>query len=70
MRRIAVKEGDPTDMSHDHELTDWHVVEWFARRAAALVQPVHRKGPVVAPPTSAEWGRTHAELDDREIARV
>lgn len=30
MRRIAKREGEPTDMSRDHELTDWDDVDAFA----------------------------------------
>jgi menaquinone-dependent protoporphyrinogen oxidase len=35
MRRIAKKEGGPTDISRDHELTDWTVVRAFAQSVAA-----------------------------------
>lgn len=37
MRRIAAKEGGPTDSSRDHELTDWAQVERLAQRFDALV---------------------------------
>lgn len=37
MRRIAGKQGLPTDTSRNHDLTDWAVVERFADEAAALV---------------------------------
>jgi len=47
MRRIAKKEGGPTDTSRDHEMTDWtqvrdvaeelvRVMERPARQAAAV----------------------------------
>lgn len=40
MRRIAEKEGGPTDTSHDHELTDWPaldvVTDAFARDVVAV----------------------------------
>jgi menaquinone-dependent protoporphyrinogen oxidase len=29
MRRIARKEGAPTDTSRDHELTDWPALDRF-----------------------------------------
>lgn len=34
MRRIASKEGGPTDTSRDHELTDWTAVDTLAREFA------------------------------------
>jgi menaquinone-dependent protoporphyrinogen oxidase len=37
MRRIARKQGLPTDTSRDHDLTDWAAVERFADEAVALV---------------------------------
>ena len=37
MRWIVRREGGDTDMSHDHEYTDWHAVETFAQRVASLV---------------------------------
>lgn len=37
MRRIARKQGLPTDTSRNHDLTDWSTVERFADEAAALV---------------------------------
>ena len=40
MRRIAKKEGGPTDTSRDHELTDWGMVARFANGMGdALAQP-------------------------------
>jgi menaquinone-dependent protoporphyrinogen oxidase len=38
MRRIAKKQGLPTDTSRNHDLTDWAAVERFADEAAALVR--------------------------------
>ena len=35
MRRIARKEGGPTDTSRDHDLTDWAAVRAFAKGVAA-----------------------------------
>jgi menaquinone-dependent protoporphyrinogen oxidase len=37
MRRIAKKQGLPTDTSRNHDLTDWTAVERFADGAAELV---------------------------------
>jgi menaquinone-dependent protoporphyrinogen oxidase len=37
MKRIAKKEGGPTDTSRDHELTDWSAVERLARDLAEQV---------------------------------
>jgi menaquinone-dependent protoporphyrinogen oxidase len=34
MRRIAAREGGPTDTSRDHDLTDWTAVREFARNVA------------------------------------
>jgi menaquinone-dependent protoporphyrinogen oxidase len=34
MKRIAAKEGGPTDTSRDHELTDWDAVDRFAEKLA------------------------------------
>lgn len=34
MRRIAAKEGGPTDTSRDYEFTDWQAVDRFAERLA------------------------------------
>ncbi len=36
MRRIARSEGSDTDMSVDHEYTDWEAVDEFARNALAM----------------------------------
>ncbi len=43
MRRIAAKQGQPTDTSRDHELTDWSIVDRFAQSALALAvgDPAH-----------------------------
>jgi menaquinone-dependent protoporphyrinogen oxidase len=38
MRAISRREGGDTDMSHDHEYTDWQAVEQFARDVHRLVQ--------------------------------
>jgi menaquinone-dependent protoporphyrinogen oxidase len=35
MKRIAAKEGGPTDTSRDHELTDWEAVDRFAEKVVA-----------------------------------
>jgi menaquinone-dependent protoporphyrinogen oxidase len=40
MKRIARKEGGPTDTTRDHELTNWQHVDDFARRFARLAAPV------------------------------
>jgi menaquinone-dependent protoporphyrinogen oxidase len=40
MRRIAKQEGQPTDMSRDHELTDWADVDAFADDILAHLAPV------------------------------
>ena len=37
MKRISAKEGGPTDMSRDHELTDWARVDTFTRDFAERV---------------------------------
>jgi menaquinone-dependent protoporphyrinogen oxidase len=37
MRRIARKEGGPTDTSRDHELTDWSAVAFLSSRFAKEV---------------------------------
>jgi menaquinone-dependent protoporphyrinogen oxidase len=37
MKRIAKKEGGPTDTSRDHELTDWDAVDKLAHDMAAEV---------------------------------
>src|SRR5262245_42660911 len=37
MKRIARKEGAPTDTSRDYELTNWEQVETLARRIAASI---------------------------------
>ena len=38
MKRIATKEGGPTDTSRDHELTDWARVEQLAREMAQRIR--------------------------------
>jgi menaquinone-dependent protoporphyrinogen oxidase len=39
MKRIARKEGAPTDTSRDYDLTDWEQVDRLARRFAASIRP-------------------------------
>ena len=39
MRRIAAKEGGPTDTSRNHDLTDWMAVRLLATDVAALARP-------------------------------
>ena len=41
MKRIARKEGAPTDTSRDYDLTNWEQVETLARRFAASI---HARG--------------------------
>jgi menaquinone-dependent protoporphyrinogen oxidase len=36
IRRLAAREGGPTDTTRDHEHTDWNAVEKFAETFAAL----------------------------------
>ena len=50
MKRISLKAGGPTDTTRDHELTDWSVVDRFAREFSALTGAV--QGPVRRPPAS------------------
>ena len=38
MRRIARKEGGPTDTSRDHELTNWNDVDRLGREIAAAIR--------------------------------
>jgi menaquinone-dependent protoporphyrinogen oxidase len=38
MKRIARKEGAPTDTSRDYEFTDWQAVDGFARELAERVR--------------------------------
>jgi menaquinone-dependent protoporphyrinogen oxidase len=40
MRKITEKSGGPTDTTRDHELTDWSVVDRFAREFSALAASV------------------------------
>lgn len=46
MRRIARKEGGPTDTTRDHELTDWTAVSEMARHFADLIQATPERGRV------------------------
>jgi menaquinone-dependent protoporphyrinogen oxidase len=39
MKRIARKEGAPSDTTRDHDLTDWERVDDFAHRFARIVSP-------------------------------
>lgn len=41
MKRVARKEGGPTDTSRDHELTDWPMVKQLANAMADTMQPAH-----------------------------
>jgi menaquinone-dependent protoporphyrinogen oxidase len=45
MKRIARKEGAPTDTSRDYELTDWDAVDQLGHDMAALV---HQRAAVIA----------------------
>jgi menaquinone-dependent protoporphyrinogen oxidase len=48
MKRIARKEGAPTDTTRDHEMTDWERVGDFAHRFARIVSPVPAAGAAMA----------------------
>jgi len=49
MRRIAAKEGGPTDTSRNHDLTDWTAVQLLATDVAALaLHPVKARARAVA----------------------
>jgi menaquinone-dependent protoporphyrinogen oxidase len=37
IKRIAKKEGGPTDTSRDHELTDWDAVDRLGREMADAI---------------------------------
>jgi menaquinone-dependent protoporphyrinogen oxidase len=50
MRRIAQKEGGPTDTSRDHDLTDWAAVKAFALDIAA---DARRQAPAGVKPSAA-----------------
>lgn len=41
MRRIARKQGGPTDSTRDHEFTDWAQVDSIAADLASRVAPAH-----------------------------
>jgi menaquinone-dependent protoporphyrinogen oxidase len=43
LKRIARKEGAPTDTSRDYEFTDWTAVETLAREMAELVRTSERR---------------------------
>jgi menaquinone-dependent protoporphyrinogen oxidase len=53
MKRIARKEGGPTDTTRDYEMTDWEQVEDFAHRFARIVSPAPS---VAAPPAHSSPG--------------
>ena len=38
MRSIAKRDGSDTDMSRDHEYTDWDAVDEFARDALGVIE--------------------------------
>ena len=63
MKRIARKEGGPTDTSRDYELTDWTKVEQLARdmaqriRAREAVAYDKSGGPVEGPPADENDAR-------------
>ena len=42
IRMISSRRGGPTDMSRDHETTDWTAVDRFADKLVALFQPALR----------------------------
>lgn len=44
LRRISRSANGPTDTSRDHELTDWSVVEAFARQCAEAIAPTGATG--------------------------
>jgi menaquinone-dependent protoporphyrinogen oxidase len=49
MKRIARKEGGPTDESRDHDLTDWSEVSRFAHEMADELLKRQRKSvPAIA----------------------
>jgi menaquinone-dependent protoporphyrinogen oxidase len=49
MKRIARKEGGPTDTSRDHDLTDWSEVTCFANEMAdELLKRARKSDPAVA----------------------
>jgi menaquinone-dependent protoporphyrinogen oxidase len=43
MRSIARREGNATDMTRDHEYTDWSAVDAFAVEVASLAPTVERR---------------------------
>jgi menaquinone-dependent protoporphyrinogen oxidase len=50
MRRIAAREGGPTDTTRDHDLTDWTAVKQFALDVAA---DARRRSPAGVTPSAA-----------------
>jgi menaquinone-dependent protoporphyrinogen oxidase len=50
MKRIARKEGEPTDTTRDHDITDWDRVDDFEHRFARIMSP--------APPVAATAGHS------------
>jgi menaquinone-dependent protoporphyrinogen oxidase len=55
MKRIARKEGGPTDTTRDHELTNWAHVDGFAQRFARLAAPVLFAQPQAPQTVDARW---------------
>jgi menaquinone-dependent protoporphyrinogen oxidase len=47
MRRIAAKEGGPTDTSRDHELTDWEQLRTVSSELVGMLQPAARRAAAV-----------------------
>ena len=59
MRRIARKEGGPTDTSRDHELTNWTEVTALAIEIAALARaPVASRGSIGYPKSACRVERS------------
>ena len=59
MRRIARKEGGPTDTSRDHELTNWTEVTALAFEIAALARaPVASRGSIGYPKSECRVERS------------
>lgn len=60
MKRIARKEGGPTDTARDHELTDWDAVARFATRMADEIENAEHRRFHFERPHLAEAGRDAA----------
>ncbi|MBI2389750.1 MAG: hypothetical protein HYV09_09150 [Deltaproteobacteria bacterium] len=59
IERLAVQlvsraQGDPTDTTRDHDLTDWNAVAAFARTFAGDVDQAARSRPTYRPPVPLE----------------